>query len=396
MPAARPSRAPSETMAAGESTYLVDTTLRDGEQAPGVSFSIAQQCEVAERLAAIGIGEIEAGTPAMGEEEVAAIRAIAKRQLPVRISAWCRATDADIDGAARSGADAAHLSFPTSDVHLGALGKPASWLESSALRVLQRACGRFDFVSVGAQDAFRAPVDRLVDVALAVKAAGAHRFRLADTVGVATPRSVGQLVRTVIEACPHIEVGFHGHNDLGLATANTLAAIEAGAACVDVTVGGLGERAGNAPLEQVVMAMEVAMERSTGIDTRGLAHLCERVASLAHRTISPSAPVVGSAVFSHESGIHVDGMLRDERTYEPFAAERVGRCGSRLVLGKHSGASALQHVLAERGIAMDRAAARQLLPLVRASAAAHHGVVPDDDLDRIIQQVGQSTCGAAL
>ena len=305
----------------------------------------------------------------MGDEEIAAIRAIVGLGLPCRLTAWCRASRGDIDLAAACGVDAVHISLPVSAIHLRAMKKSRAWVVRQIGDLAAYARRRFRFVSLGAQDASRSAPGFLARCARTARQAGADRLRLADTVGVWNPFQTHAAILTLRAAAPDLALGFHGHNDLGMATANTLAAVMAGAASVDVTVNGLGERAGNAPLEEVVMALRLTLERCCGIDARRFGDLSALVARASGRPLPIAKPITGAGVFRHESGIHVRGLLADRRTYEPFAAESVGRRGTEIVLGKHSGTAAIRHVLMEEGIHVSAAEAADLLAGVRAAAS---------------------------
>lgn len=348
--------------------FLNDTTLRDGEQAPGVAFTTTEKLEIAESLAAAGVTEIEIGTPVMGADEIETIRAVVARRLPVRLMAWCRMTSLDLDAAIESGVHAVNLSLPASDIQLAAkLGLDKAGALQVIEHMVRRAAAAGFFVAVGCEDASRANRDHLARVIETAARAGASRVRLADTVGVLDPFSTFELVAQLVTQSP-IDLEFHAHNDLGLAAANTLAAIRAGTRHASVTVLGLGERAGNAALEEVAAAMAVLDGADTGIELTALPDLAAQVALASRRQIAAIKPVVGADVFTHESGIHVAGLLKDSRTYQGLDPALVGRC-RRIVIGKHSGATAIAHVLSESGRDLDPDLAAAMVARVRREAA---------------------------
>jgi homocitrate synthase NifV len=367
---------------------LNDTTLRDGEQAPGVAFTIAEKVAIARALARAGVPEVEAGTPAMGRDEVAAIRAIVETELPITTIAWCRMLRADVDVALEAGVAMVNLSVPVSDIQIAAKlgGKRASALDMIR-RVVEYARGKGLEVAVGGEDSSRANVDFLIEAVAVAKASGARRFRIADTLSVLDPDDTRALI-SAIRATTDLELEFHGHDDLGLATANTLSAIKAGATHASVTVIGLGERAGNAPLEEVAVALLQLYRRETGIILSELGSVAAIVAAAASRAIPVNKAIVGEHVFTHESGIHVDGLLKDHRTYQSLDPALFGRA-NRVVIGKHSGLSAIDSALQELCLPASQSEQRRILTCVRQYATAHKGPVGRE----VVAKIWREICG---
>lgn len=331
-----------------ETVWLIDSTLRDGEQSPGVAFSRKTKETIAAMLADAGVDELEVGTPAMGVVEQEDIRSISSLNLNCRLTCWCRARREDIEAAAECHAEGVHISFPVSRIHLNAMKKDEDWVLSRLKELLPVAADAFGFVSVGALDATRAEAPFLTMFAETAAHCGAHRLRIADTVGVATPASAASVVTALRRPAGDMALEFHAHNDLGMATANAVSAVQAGVDAVSVTVNGLGERAGNATLEEVATALSVTGVRGCRVRLSHLMELCRFVAEASGRPISPNKAITGSLVFTHESGIHCDGMFKDARTYEPFSGRLLGR-SSEFVMGKHSGKAMLQQVLKDMG-----------------------------------------------
>lgn len=355
-----------------EPVFIIDSTLRDGEQAPGVAFRRQQKTRIARMLADVGVDEIEVGIPAMGEEERETIREIRRLGLPPRLTCWCRATAGDIQLAGKCGTSGVHISLPVSPIHIHALGKSPGGVLDLMREMVALAREGFERVSVGAQDALRADPDYLEAFVVHAADCGVDRVRIADTVGIASPGAIHRLFRRLAPAAKAMALAleFHGHDDLGMATANAVTAVEAGASALSVTVNGLGERAGNAPLEEVAAALAFAAAGVTNLRTSSLPPLCDYVAQASGRPIPPDKPITGSAAFQHESGIHCAGMLKDPLAYQPFPSEAVGRRDTGFVIGKHSGTHIIQHCLRERGIEVDRDQARRLLKKVRDAATA--------------------------
>lgn len=349
---------------------LVDTTLRDGAQSPGVRFHRDDKLEIARALNDVGIDELEVGTPAMGAAEQDAIRGIAGLGLDCRLSAWCRAREEDLAAAKRCGMDGVHISLPLSDLHLGALGKDRAWVLARLRVLLPMALGLFRRVTVGAQDATRSDPAWLTAFARAVECHGAHRLRIADTVGIGRPGGIAALIGGLKKSAPGLPLEFHGHNDLGMAAANSLAAAEAGAEALSITVNGLGERAGNTPLEQIAMVLHQHPDLACRAHGSGLLSLCRKISAASGRPIPPGQPVVGELAFTHESGIHCHAMLKDPRAYEPFGPQNVGRPDRRFVLGSHSGRAGIRYLLARAGIVASSEQVGALVHLLRGDSSS--------------------------
>ncbi|AOF81213.1 homocitrate synthase [Methyloversatilis sp. RAC08] len=344
-----------------------DTTLRDGEQTAGVAFTANEKCTIARALALAGVPEMEIGIPTMGEAEIEVIQDIASQHLSSQLMVWARMVDADLDAALRCPVDIVHMSLPVSDLQLESkLRRSREWVLAQIVPHVARALDAGVDVSVGMEDASRADIDFLCRVAEEAQRAGARRVRFADTLGMLDPFGTWMMVSRLRRAVD-IEIEMHAHNDLGLATANTLAAFRAGATHANTTVNGLGERAGNAPLEEVVMAMRHIHGADAGITTQSLLQISHLVERASGRRIAANKSIVGSDVFTHESGIHVDGLIKNPRNYQSFDPAELGR-SHRMVLGKHSGSHAVLAAYAQLGMYPSVPEVAQIIERIRAYA----------------------------
>ncbi len=347
-----------------ERLYFFDTTLRDGEQSPGATMNLAEKLRLARQLEIVGVDVMEAGFPAASAGDFDAVKAIAAQTRNVQVAGLCRAMPADIDSCweAIKGAETPriHTFVSTSPLHMQyKLRKEPDAVLEMAVAGVKRAFSYTSNVEFSAEDASRSDKDFLCRITQAVIDAGATVINLPDTVGYAQPEEYAALVRYVMEHTPNSHKAIfsvHCHDDLGLAVANTLAAVRTGARQVEVTLGGIGERAGNAALEEVAMALRVRrdyFQLESNIVTEQLFPACRMLYMTIGQPIPPNKAIIGGNAFAHESGIHQDGMLKHRETYEIMTPQSVGRAQTDLVLGKHSGRNAVKSKLEELGYSLD-------------------------------------------
>ncbi|MDZ4655371.1 MAG: homocitrate synthase [Coriobacteriia bacterium] len=379
-----PKNFPVESSLGKFEVKIDDTTLRDGEQTAGVVFANKEKIRIAKLLDEIGVHQLEVGIPAMGGDERDVIEEIAHLGLNASVLAWNRANLADIKTSLGCGVDAVAISLATSDIHIETkLMKDRAWVLDSIRTAVAYAKSEGVYVSVNAEDASRTELDFLVEYALAAKAEGADRLRFCDTIGVMEPFRTYQVIKALREEVG-LEIEMHTHNDFGMAVANAIAGIHAGATWVNVTVAGLGERAGNAALEEVVMALKYIEDLHLEMDTTRFREIAEYVMKAAGRTIPIWKSVIGSNMFAHESGIHADGVIKNPKTYEVFSPDEVGLV-RQIVVGKHSGSKTLELKFNEYGIELSREQAAEMLPRVRTMAIELKRALFDKELVYIYQ-----------
>jgi len=348
-----------------ERVTVFDTTLRDGEQAPGCSMTLDEKVRLARRLERLGVDVVEAGFPIASDGDFAAVRAVARECRNVTVAGLCRTSEQDIARAAEALAPAArpriHTFIATSDIHLEhKLEKTRAQALEMARRAVRLAHQHAQEVEFSAEDATRSDVDYLCDVLAAAVDEGAAVINIPDTVGYTTPAEYGALIRTIRERVVGdrpVVISTHCHDDLGLAVANSLAAVEAGARQVECTVNGIGERAGNAALEEIVTAIRVRADRfplATGIDSREIYGTSQLLSAILGFGVQPNKAIVGRNAFAHEAGIHQHGVLKNPLCYEILTPESVGVESNAIVLGKHSGRHALAFRLAQLGYQVER------------------------------------------
>lgn len=365
---------------------LLDTTLRDGEQTAGVVFSKEEKLYIAQLLDEIGVEQIEVGTPAMGGEEKSAIKELVKKNLGASLIGWNRAKIEDIQDSIDCGLGAVAISIPTSDIQIEQkLISTREKVMENMVTVVAYAKKMGMYVSVNAEDASRSDEVFLLKLLQMAQQEGADRVRISDTLGILNPISTYSKIKNIKNNLD-IEVEIHTHNDLGMATANAIAGAMAGANYLSVTVNGLGERAGNAALEEVIMAFKYSLGLNTSYDMLKVKKICEYVAEASNRFVPDWKAITGSKIFWHESGIHVDGIMKNALNYEAFDFKELG-LNREIIIGKHSGTAAIKYKLLQLiGIEIEEKGLLEILHISRRTAVSLKRALSDQELRRIFEE----------
>ncbi len=371
-----------------DNIVIYDSTLRDGEQMPGVSFSPEQKLAVARKLDEIGVPEIEAGFPAVSKTEIEAIKTIANEGLNAKILALSRLKKEDIDAAIRSDADLVLLFIASSPLHLKyKLHCSEQEIKDKVVESIEYAKDHGIVPSFSTEDSTRTPLKFLEELVTLANEAGAKRIGFTDTVGCATPHTIKYLfshMRKLVST----PFSAHLHNDFGLGLINAITAISSGATHVCTTINGWGERAGNVPLEQLVISLKILYKKDLGIDTTKLWEVSEMVSHFTGLSIPKIHPLVGSNAFTHESGIHVAAILENPRTYESISPELVGNKRN-LVLGKHTGKHIIRQLLDDHGIEADEELLVDIVSQVK-QLGERNGSLSDEEITQIINGITEA------
>lgn len=366
--------------------YIVDTTLRDGEQTAGVVFANEEKLIIADMLSELGVDQLEVGIPTMGGDEKEAIKQIVKRNNGRKsIMAWNRAVISDIDESIDCGVDAVAISVSVSDIHIKhKLKTSREWVLENMIKSVEFAKKNGLYVSVNGEDASRADNEFLIEFIDEAKKAGADRFRYCDTVGIMEPFSIRKNIEELYKRTG-FDIEMHTHNDFGMATANAIAGILGGASHVGLTVNGLGERAGNAALEEVLMALIYVYGYKADVDTKMFREVSEYVAQASGRKLPIWKAIVGDNMFAHESGIHADGAIKNPKNYEAFDPDVIG-LQRQIVIGKHSGKAGIINKFKEYNIELNDEEAKGILEMVRAASVRLKRTLFDKELVKLYQE----------
>jgi homocitrate synthase NifV len=368
--------------------WYIDSTLRDGEQAPGVCFHPSEKVNIAAMLDELEIQEVEIGTPAMGKTEIATMKNIATAGFNFKTLSWCRATIEDIHAAIKTKTTGINISFPVSTVQLETMNKSEKWILDSMPNLIKMATDHFEYVAIGLQDASRANYNFLYHAINLANSYHAARIRIADTVGCLNPFSTQNLISRLTSDFPSTTFEFHAHNDLGMATANSLAAVLSGANCLSTTINGLGERAGNTSLDEILFALKHSASIDSNLNAFKLKKISDYVSFVSGRPIPVSKPVIGEKVFKHESGIHTNSILKDKKSYQLICETETGlKPDSGIVFGKHSGTRALIDFYKTKGHNINQKNALSILQQIKLYSEIRKDNLPDHEIMDLFYQL---------
>jgi len=365
---------------------IVDTTLRDGEQSPGLAFTVGEKIAIAALLASAGVDELEIGVPAMGGEEFDACRELCAMELPSRLLTWNRAFRSDVERSIEAGATNLFVSIPVSDIQIqNKLNRNREWVIRQITGLARELKRDGHYVACGLEDASRSDPEFLKEVITELERCGTDRIRIADTIGIFLPDTAFSFVASV-RKYTSLPIEIHTHNDFGMATANAVMAVRGGAQFVDTTLLGIGERAGNAPLDEVVMALKFLAGIDVKVETTALKRITATLSKLARIPVPRWKPIVGENICRHESGIHVDGMIKSSKNYEPFPPESVDQ-HREFVVGKHSSLKFIVTKYRSLGIDVSDEEGRVLLDAIRSIAAQNKIPISDPLMISIYQSM---------
>ncbi len=343
---------------------LEDTTLRDGEQSPGIIFNKKRKIKIFNLLVDLGVKWIECGIPIMKGDEVKAIKTILERKNEINIIGWNRGILEDIKYTISLGFKHIHIGLPTSNIHLKySINKSKNWLINTADYLIKFCKDKDLFVSISAEDIGRTDENTLIEYTLAVEKAGADRLRLSDTIGILDYEQYGKKIKK-IKKISKIDLQCHCHNDFGLAVANTISGLKSGAKYFHVCINGIGERAGMPDISQLVMILKEIYKINLNIDTKKLILISKKIAKYTNTKIYPWSPIIGSNIFKHESGIHVHGLINNKNTFEPFSPKIINK-KRKFIIGKHSGRSTIKYFLKKKNIKIKKKVLKKCLKLIK-------------------------------
>ncbi len=358
---------------------LEDTTLRDGEQSPGISFNKKTKLKIFNLLIDIGVKWIEAGIPIMKGEEVKSLKKMLERKNEVNIVGWNRGILKDIKYTLSLGFKHIHIGLPTSNIQLKySIKKSSKWLIKNITNLIKFCKDKDIFVSVSAEDIGRTDINLLKEYSIAVEESGADRLRLSDTIGILDYKSYGNKIKEIKKIC-NIDLQCHCHNDFGLATANTISGLSSGAKYFHTSINGIGERAGITDISQIVMILKQLYNINININTKKLLKISKKISKYTKQKIYPWLPIIGSNVFKHESGIHTNGIINNYKTFEPFDPKIINT-KRKFIIGKHSGTNLLIYILKKKKINININIIKKCLKIIKNKFILKKNIINEKEL----------------